>query len=220
MVLGMAAGRSPQDPGDLPTSHPRPVDGRKSTCRAGRQAGSVRAVEPPEPAAKPRVDVRRSMRRRRTVSAYRDGATIVVLIPGRMSRAEERRWVAAMVERVTAQEQRRRPSDNELMRRAKDLSARHLDGRVTPTSVRWADNQLERWGSCTPADGTIRISTRLRGLPSWVLDYVILHELAHLVVPGHDARFWRLLESYPRTERARGFLEGIAAAQHQPAEID
>jgi predicted metal-dependent hydrolase len=160
------------------------------------------------------------MRRRRTVSAYRDGSKIVVLIPGRMSRAEERRWVDAMVERVTAQEQRRRPSDTELLRRASELSERYLDGRAEPSSVRWATNQHERWGSCTPADGTIRISTRLRGQPAWVLDYVLLHELAHLIEAGHGARFWRLLEAYPRTERARGFLEGHAAASHQPAEVD
>ena len=86
--------------------------------------------------------------------------------------------------------------------------------------MRWANNQQERWGSCTPADGTIRISTRLRGLPAWVLDYVILHELAHLIVPKHGPRFWRLLEAYPRTERARGYLEGHAAAKHEPDAID
>jgi hypothetical protein len=72
-------------------------------------------------------------------------------------------------------------------------------------------NQGSRWGSCTPSDGTIRLSSRLQGMPPWVVDYVLLHELAHLAVPGHGPRFWALLESYPRTERARGYLEGVAA---------
>jgi len=152
------------------------------------------------------------MRRRRTVSAYREGDTVVVLLPGRMSRADEARWVETMVERLDAQDRRRRPSDTELVDRARELSERYLAGTAAPRTVRWVSNQNERWGSCTPSDGSIRLTTRLRGMPGWVVDYVLLHELAHLIEPGHGARFWRLLEAYPRTERARGFLEGFSAA--------
>ncbi len=167
-----------------------------------------------EPAASQpaEVEVRRSTRRRRTVSAYRDGDRTVVMIPARMSRAEERHWVALMVERLAKQDRRRRPDDDELLSRARDLSRRHLDGRAVPASVRWVTNQGSRWGSCTPADRTIRLSSRLRGMPSWVVDYVLVHELAHLLVAGHGPRFWGLVEHYPRSERARGYLEGVAAA--------
>jgi predicted metal-dependent hydrolase len=91
------------------------------------------------------------------------------------------------------------------------LAVRHLDPSVEPTSVRWVDNQRNRWGSCTPADGTIRLSRRLVGMPDWVIDYVLFHELAHLLVPGHGPEFWALVARYPRAERARGFLEGVAA---------
>jgi len=157
------------------------------------------------------VEVRRSTRRRRTVSAYRDGDRTVVLIPARMSRAEERRWVSVMLERLARQDARLRPSDDELMERARDLSRRHLDGRARPASVRWVTNQGSRWGSCTPADRTIRLSTRLQGMPSWVVDYVLVHELAHLIEAGHGPAFWALVDRYPRTERARGYLEGVSA---------
>ena len=157
------------------------------------------------------VEVRRSTRRRRTVSAYRDGDRTVVLIPARMSRAEERRWVSVMLERLARQDARLRPSDEELMERARDLSRRHLDGRARPASVRWVTNQGSRWGSCTPADRTIRLSTRLQGMPSWVVDYVLVHELAHLIEAGHGPAFWALVDRYPRTERARGYLEGVSA---------
>jgi predicted metal-dependent hydrolase len=157
------------------------------------------------------VEVRRSARRRRTVSAYRDGDRTVVLIPARMSRAEERRWVSVMLERLARQDARLRPSDDELMERARDLSRRHLDGRARPASVRWVTNQGSRWGSCTPADRTIRLSTRLQGMPSWVVDYVLVHELAHLLEAGHGPDFWALVERFPRTERARGYLEGVSA---------
>jgi hypothetical protein len=158
------------------------------------------------------VEVRRSARRRRTVSAYRDGGRTVVLIPARMSRAEETRWVALMVERLAKQDGRRRPENSALADRARRLSARYLDGRAQPRSVRWVDNQGSRWGSCTPLDATIRLSTRLRGMPEWVIDYVLVHELAHLLVPGHGPSFWAEVERYPRSERARGYLEGVAAA--------
>ena len=170
------------------------------------------------------VEVRRSARRRRTVSAYRDGERIVVLIPARFTRSEERRWVDEMVERVTSRELRERSrgprrSDAALARRCRELSARYLGGRATPTSVRWVDTMRTRWASCTPSDGTIRVSTRLRDLPSWVLDYVLVHELAHLRVPGHGPDFWRLVQHYPRTERARGYLDGISAAAHLPMDL-
>jgi predicted metal-dependent hydrolase len=158
------------------------------------------------------VEVRRSRRRRRTVTAYRDGGTTVVCIPARFSRAEEAEWVDRMLTRLADRDRRRRPGDEALAQRAEELSARYLDGRARPTSVRWAANQRTRWGSATPSDGTIRVSTRVRGMPPWVLDYVLLHELAHLVEEGHGPRFWGLLEGYPRTERARGYLEGVAAA--------
>lgn len=158
------------------------------------------------------VEVRRSRRRRRTVSAYREGARTIVLIPARFSKAEERHWVDAMLGRLAKGDRRRSPSDGELTRRAAELSSSFLGGRAEPASVRWVSNQHSRWGSCTPADATIRISDRLKGMPAYVLDYVLLHELAHLLRPAHDRTFWKLLTGYPRVERARGYLEGVAAA--------
>jgi predicted metal-dependent hydrolase len=157
------------------------------------------------------IEVRRSRRRRRTVSAYREGGRTIVLIPSRFSAAEERTWVEAMMRKLAAGDKRRRPSDQQLLERAADLSRRYLGGLAKPLSIAWVTNQSSRWGSCTPADGTIRISVRVKGMPPWVLDYVILHELTHLLQPGHGREFWSLLESYPRTERARGYLEGVAA---------
>ncbi|GIG85876.1 M48 metallopeptidase family protein [Plantactinospora endophytica] len=163
---------------------------------------------------KPVVEVRRSQRRRRTVSAYRDGERVVVLIPDQFSRAEESEWVDRMLARLAAREERLERSDEELLIRSRRLIDRYLSehGRVAvPASVRWVTNQNGRWGSCTPADRTIRISHRIQEMPEWVIDYVLLHELTHLVVPSHNARFWALVGRYPKTERARGYLEGVAA---------
>lgn len=164
---------------------------------------------------KPVVEVRRSQRRRRTVSAYREGERVVVLIPDRFSRAEETEWVERMLARLAAREERIRRTDDELLARARRLIARYLPdhaGTAVPASVRWVSNQNGRWGSCTPDDATIRISHRIQEMPDWVIDYVLLHELSHLVVPSHSARFWDLVNRYPKAERARGYLEGISAA--------
>lgn len=170
----------------------------------------------PQRSPQPDVEVRRSARRRRTVSAYRDGERVVVLMPAAMSRADERHWVDVMLERLQSKEARRKPADADLSERAEALSRRHLGGRARPTSVRWVANQAARWGSCTPSDGSIRLSSRLQGLPGWVVDYVLVHELVHLLVPGHGPRFWELVAAYPQAERARGFLEGYGVATGEP----
>jgi predicted metal-dependent hydrolase len=157
------------------------------------------------------VEVRRSRRRRRTVSAYRQGDHIVVLVPAGLSRAEEAGWVETMVAKVERAEARRRPSDDELMARAARLSQAWLEGRAAPLTVRWVDNQRSRWGSCTPADRSIRLSRRLQEMPDWVLDYVLVHELAHLIEAGHNATFWAWVDRYPQAERAKAWLDGYSA---------
>lgn len=162
------------------------------------------------------IEVVRSARRKRTISAHRDGDRIVVAVPARLSRAEEQKWVEQMVARVLAGEAKRRPSDSELAARAGRLSAAYLDGRAVPVSVRWVENMQSRWGSCTPSEGTIRLSRRLIGMPEYVVDYVLLHELAHLLVPGHGPKFWAELAGYPKLERAEGYLDGVSAAASLP----
>lgn len=166
--------------------------------------------------ASPPVEVRRSARRRRMVSARREGDRVVVFIPGWMSAEQERDWVAEMVKRIEASEARRRSpgrrGDEALLRRGRELSARWLEQRAEPVSIRWVPTMRTRWASCTPDDGTIRISERLRDAPGWVVDYVLVHELAHLLSAAHDDTFWNWVYRYPRTERAIGYLEGLNAA--------
>jgi hypothetical protein len=170
------------------------------------------AAQPKPDLGGPVVEVRRSRRRRRTVAAYREDDKVVVLLPARFTRAEEKEWVATMLARLERSERRRRPSDAGLKRRAAELGERYLDGHAVPDTVRWVANQNSRWGSCTPSDRAIRLSTRLQGMPSWVIDYVLVHELAHLIEAGHTPEFWTWVDRYPKAERAKGFLEGVAAA--------
>jgi hypothetical protein len=160
--------------------------------------------------AEPVVEIRPSARRKRTVTAYREGNRTVVLVPARMSRREQERHAAELVARLDRRESRNRPSDADLHRRARALSRRWLDGRAKPASVRWVDNQRSRWGSCTPVDASIRLSSRLQGMPDYVVDAVLLHELAHLLEPNHSPEFWALLTPFPDHERANAYLDGVA----------
>ncbi|MCW2866074.1 MAG: family metallopeptidase [Marmoricola sp.] len=179
-------------------------------------SGPVASVPPMTPTGpdSPPVEVRRSRRRTRTVSAYRRDGTVVVLIPDRFSRAEEEEWVATMLGRLERSARRGARTDEDLVRRCRRLAAEHLEGRVEATSVRWVDTMTTRWASCTTTTGEIRVSERVRAMPPWVLDYVLLHELAHLIEANHGPRFWRWVDRYDRAERAKGYLEGAAHAAH------
>lgn len=159
------------------------------------------------------IEVVRSTRRKRSVSAYREGDRTVVMAPERMSVRELTQAAAELHARLIAREAKRRPSDSALLARCEQLGARWLEGKAVPASVRWVGNMRTRWASCTPVDRAIRVSDRLRGAPPHVLDYVLIHELAHLLVPGHGPDFWALVESYPPTELARAWLDGFSAGQ-------
>lgn len=155
----------------------------------------------------PEVEVRRSERRHRTVSARLRDGKLVVYLPASMSRAEEQRWVVEMARRFEARALRRRLNeDGELQRRAGELNREYFGGRLQWASLEYVTNQGSRYGSCSPGEGSIRISSALAGMPRWVRDYVLVHELAHLVEPNHSKRFWALVNRYPLAERARGYL--------------
>lgn len=163
-----------------------------------------------------RVLVRRSARRRRTVSITRREGDLVVSMPASFGSRQERHWVRSMIEQLQRKELTRGParsSDEDLMRLAHRLSDAHLGGRAHPASVSWSTRQQRRWGSCTSSTGEIRLSARLRPMPQHVLEYVLVHELTHLLVDDHSAEFWALVDNYPRTAHARGFLEGVSFAQ-------
>jgi predicted metal-dependent hydrolase len=154
-----------------------------------------------------KVEVVRSRRRRKTITAERREGRVVVRLPVGLSRAEERRWVTQMVTRLEEREHTERlNARRHLARAARRLNEEYFEGRLSWRSIRYVSNQNDRFGSCTPEDGTIRISHRVADYPVWVREYIVLHELAHLEESAHSPRFWRLVDRYPFAERARGFL--------------
>ncbi len=152
------------------------------------------------------VKVIRSKRRRKTISARMKNGELILYLPARMSRSEEGYWVDRMTKRILNRKNCAPASDEALMKRAEGFNKRYFDGRLSIGSIAYSDRQRRRYGSCTTANGSIRIARRLGTMPPWVLDYVIVHELAHLVHPDHSREFWELVNRYPLSERARGFL--------------
>jgi len=164
----------------------------------------------------PPVEVRTSPRRRKTASGFWQDGRVVILVPARLSKADRVELVEGLVQRVLAQRPNVTTSDRDLGRRANQLADEYLGG-VRATSIRWVGNQLHRWGSCTSRTGEIRISDRLRYVPGWVLDSVLVHEVAHLTHPDHSPAFHRLAGAYPRHGEAGMFLAGYGLGLSNPS---
>jgi hypothetical protein len=145
-----------------------------------------------------------------------EGDTFVVLMPAGMRPEVEQQHVENLLERHLRAQSRRRLEQEDLMARARALSDRYLDGAARPTSVSWVTNQRRRWGSCSAGTGRIRLSTALEGMPIWVVDSVIVHELAHLLEANHGPRFKALVRRYGRYAEATAFLEGVSFAMGRP----
>ncbi len=150
------------------------------------------------------VIVKRSARRKKTVQARMMDGTLVVMAPASISERELAEHVSSLKARMELRMGKR--DDAHLERRADHLNRKYFDGLLRWKGIGYSDRQMKRFGSCTIEDGTIRISSRMREAPQWVEDYVVIHELAHLLEPSHNRRFKELVGRYPLTERAIGFL--------------
>lgn len=151
------------------------------------------------------VTIIRSTRRKKTVGARIINGAIEVRVPAGLDEVESAKHVNKLVDRL---ERSRRTTRVDLDRRAARLAKKY--GLPAPTSVVWSSRQTSRWGSCTPAHGTIRLSERMAPFPDWVIDYVLVHELAHLAEPNHSRRFHELVSQYALAERAEGFLVAVS----------
>lgn len=160
----------------------------------------------------PEVEIRVSDRRRKTVAAYWEGPRIVVVVPQRMTKRDRQVYADELASKLIANRNKTRPTDAGLHERAMYLSRTFLGGQAVPTSVQWSTRQVHRWGSCTATDGTIRLSARLQGAPQFVIDAVLVHELAHLLHSDHSTEFYELANKFPRQRDAELFLKGMTFA--------
>lgn len=150
------------------------------------------------------VAVVRAPRARKTITARaRADGTIEVRVPARMAWRDAEEQAADLARRVVARRDAVACKPSELLDHAVELADQLELPR--PSSVRYVA-MSDQWGSCTNVTGEIRLSSRLRTFPTWVVDYVLAHELAHLLDDSHGPQFWALVNRYPLAERARGYL--------------
>lgn len=84
----------------------------------------------------------------------------------------------------------------EVLRALPDVVER-MEARIGVHATRWSVRVMKtRWGSCTPKTGAIRINARLAAYPPECLEFVVAHELVHLLEPSHNARFHTLLDEF------------------------
>lgn len=151
----------------------------------------------------------RSRRRKKTASARMlNWYTLEIRVPARIDKGGLQRIVQHFEEKMREERGgwRHFATDEELETRAQRLNETFFDGALRWRSIRFVTNQNRCFASCSPMRGTIRLSHRLAHVPSFVLDYVLMHELAHLLEPTHSGVFWDYVYRYERTERARGYL--------------
>jgi hypothetical protein len=173
-------------------------------------------MEPESAQAAPEVEVRISKRRKKTSEAKWVGGRIVVSLPAHLDVESRQKTIDWLVERLLTRHRLQSGLDDDgLLARAIELSDRYLVG-ARPASVRWVTNQTARWGSCSYYSGQIRLSHRLRVVPEWVLDSVLVHEVAHLTHPDHSSAFHKLAGAYPRHKEAGVFLAGYGLGLSNP----
>ena len=190
---------------------------RRARRRKRQERSRVQTDPHPAPQASPadafELVIVRSARRKKTVgSKLLNWYTLEIRAPVDIPEEELQRITQDLARRTLESRAKMRSfsSDEALERRAQGLNREHFGGALRWRSIRFVSNQNSRFGSCSPGRGTIRISHRLAGVPDFVLDYVLMHEIAHLQEPNHSKAFWELVYRFPRTERARGYLMALS----------
>lgn len=182
--------------------------------RSGDYSGDVtRQIEDSVVVDDEAVLIIRSAKRTRTVTGDLVAGQLRLRVPMRLGRRDVEAHARTFRKRLMSRSPHSAASDEQLLQRARELSQQYFDGAARPTSVSWSARQLKRWGSTTSTTGTVRLSARLQNMPGWVVDSVLVHELAHLIEPDHGQRFQQLVARYPRTEEADAFLAGVSWAE-------
>jgi predicted metal-dependent hydrolase len=153
------------------------------------------------------IKILRSKKRRRTVSARLVKDILIVRAPENIPESRLEKVIAELKAKIERKQLKEDLNKREnLVQRAREFNLRYFENKLNISSIEYVTDQHSKFGCCNYRTGRIRISHRISAMPQWVRDYVIIHELAHLVVPGHSQAFWNIVNRYKLTERARGYL--------------
>ncbi|MBN3039563.1 MAG: M48 family metallopeptidase [Candidatus Omnitrophica bacterium] len=153
------------------------------------------------------VKIHRSPNRVRTVNAYLEQGILHVQAPQNISEQELQNIISKFKKRITKRKLRKELNKNHNLKEiAEKLNKKYFAGRLEISSIAYTTNQDKKYGVCNVSNGSILISHRLAKMPEWVRDYIIVHEMAHLIEPNHSKRFHNIVSRYPLAERSKGFL--------------
>ncbi len=153
-----------------------------------------------------KIEIIRSAKRKKTIQAKIVDNVLRIYLPEGLSEKKEEEWINKLKQQIKKKQRKHKlNTTNELQKRAERINERYFNGCLDFT-INFVTNQNTKYGSCTPASKRIRISDDIADYPQYVQDYLIMHELTHLIHPNHSNAFWEKVNDYPYVERAKGFL--------------
>ncbi|MBI5399907.1 M48 family metallopeptidase [Candidatus Saganbacteria bacterium] len=153
------------------------------------------------------INIIRSHKRRRTVSARLVDNILHVSAPQHIPADKLDQLIEEFKTRLEKRLHRKELNAQvNLHEVAEKLNQKYFAGQIKFASIAYSTRQTRVFGNCNWRNGSIHISSVLAKMPPWVRDYVVVHELAHILEPNHRSGFWALVNRYPLAERARGFL--------------
>src|SRR3989344_892871 len=120
------------------------------------------------------------------ISARMIGNTIFINISSEISESMQKKKISSLISRLAADK-----NYDYINSRINNLNKKHFNEKVNSICLK---NHKSKWGSCS-SKGNINISTRLLFAPEDIINYVCIHELAHLKEKNHSKNFWKLVEN-------------------------
>ncbi|OQX18770.1 MAG: hypothetical protein BWK75_06275 [Candidatus Altiarchaeales archaeon A3] len=161
------------------------------------------------------VKVIKSARRRRTVSTKRVNGEILLYVSNSLSNEKIEKYIEWAKKRFEASDRKKNlvegDANKNLENMAKELNKEYFNNELKWNKIEYSTEQNSKmFGNCHTMDKIIRISDRLLKMPKFVHDYVVVHELAHLKVSGHNEQFWNFVKRYEKMDMAKGYLMAVA----------
>ena len=153
------------------------------------------------------IKIVRSRRRWRTVGARMVKDMLLIQAPAVLSQERLEKIVESFklkFERKRIKTELDRKQD--LVKIAARLNEKYFNNQLKINTIEYVTDQSRKFGCCRYGAANIRISHRIGLMPDWVRDYIVMHELAHLIEPNHSRAFWDIVYRYRLAERARGYL--------------
>ncbi len=155
------------------------------------------------------IKITRSLKRRKTIGAQLINNILYVYAPYHIPDEKLAKIIASFKQKFTNSLLKKKLNNEKSLKEiAEMLNKKYLKNRldISSISIEYVTEQTHKFGCCNFQSKFIRISHQIAKMPDWVRDYVIIHELSHLIEPNHSKSFWDIVSGYKLAERAKGYL--------------